>query len=110
MEFCKKCSGIIIPRNSNGETLFLCNKCGWFKILKCNVELKISNQIDHDEKKGDGIASGKNEFADYDNKCGKCGYGKVQIIDIGCFYSDEDHIIYLKCGKCGYATRIGEIS
>jgi len=48
-----------------------------------------------------------NEFADYNHKCQKCGYGKAQIIDMGLSYSDEDNLILLKCGKCGWSERVG---
>lgn len=44
----------------------------------------------------------KNEFANFSNKCPKCGYDKAQIINCGIWYGDEDEVIRLKCGKCGY--------
>ncbi|MBI2045655.1 hypothetical protein HYT23_06355 [Candidatus Pacearchaeota archaeon] len=56
---------------------------------------------------GEGVVKDENEFADYPNKCKKCGYDKAQIIDMGVSYSDEDNLILLKCGKCGCSDRIG---
>lgn len=108
IRFCEKCSGMLVPRTINNETLMLCNRCGWFKILKNEkLELSSKNTFSHD-KKGEGAVSDKNVLATYDNLCKKCGYDKAQVIDVGILYSDEDYLILLKCGKCGHAERVGK--
>lgn len=57
------------------------------------------------------IAEEQNEFATYEHKCSKCGYGKAEIIDLGAQYSDENNLILLKCGKCGWSERVsGKVS
>ena len=108
MEFCKRCKGIIIPRTVNNETLMLCNACGWFKIVKGEVELKTKDIVKHKEVVGEGVSKEGNTFASYNHKCSNCGYDKAEIIDLGVFYSDEDNLIFLKCGKCGFSERIGD--
>jgi len=108
MEFCPKCKGIIIPRICKNETLMLCNKCGWFKIIKKKINLSSREKIKPAEKLGGGIGNDKSILATYNHKCSKCGYDKSQIIDAGIFYSVEDNLIFLKCGKCGYSERIGD--
>ena len=105
MEFCPKCKQLIIPvRNDLGNYNLICNNCnlnlGFARPLKESEEIK--NKVI-----GEGVVPEVNEYANYKNKCKKCGYGKAQIIDMGVFYSDEDNLIFLKCGKCGYSERIG---
>jgi DNA-directed RNA polymerase subunit M/transcription elongation factor TFIIS len=79
----------------------------------CNIDFGIAEPLKEKEKiinkkLNQGIVKEENEYANYKNKCKKCGYEKAQIIDMGVFYSDEDNLIFLKCGKCGYSERIGK--
>ena len=110
IKFCLKCGSMIVPRTVKGETLLLCNSCGDFKIVKGKVELKTKDKIISKSKIAKGVVKDGNIFATYNNVCKKCGYDKAQIIDIGAFYSDEDHITFLKCGKCGFSERVGKVS
>jgi len=100
---------MIVPRTVKGETLLLCNSCGDFKIVKGEVELKLKGEVNSDPERISGVVKEENVFADYNNVCKKCGYDKAQVIDIGSFYSDEDHIMFLKCGKCGFSERVGKV-
>jgi DNA-directed RNA polymerase subunit M/transcription elongation factor TFIIS len=104
LRFCPKCKTLMHPSQKNNS--LVCNSCGYIEELK---EL-VSMQKIKSKKIGEGYISDKNEFADYEHKCPKCGYNKVQIIDLGVFYSDEDHIILLKCGRCKWSEKIGKIS
>lgn len=107
MKFCPNCQGILIPKSIGERSIIACKNCDYFR--EKQVEHLIEGEeISGKSKKGEGVAKFKNEFADYNHKCSKCGYEKAQIIDAGVFISDEDNLIMLKCGKCGYAERIGK--
>ena len=105
LKFCQKCKTLMSPKKKDNEFFMKCDNCGCIDTL--SHSLSVNEKIKRKKKIGKGIAEGENEFATYDNKCKKCGYGKAQIIDAGIYYSDEDNLILLKCGKCGFSERIG---
>ncbi len=106
MKFCPECKALLVPHKIGEKSILRCQKCDYFKegVMKPLIE---KNKIKQLPERGKGVVKNENEFADYENKCEKCGYGKAQIIDMGIFYSDEDNLIMLKCGKCGFSERIG---
>ncbi len=107
LSFCPKCSNLLIPEKLDGKGFSeICKFCGYSKKF-IDKPVIIKEKIPKREKTDGKILEVKNEFADYKNKCQKCGYNKAQIIDMGIFYSDEDNLILLKCGKCGWSERIG---
>ncbi|MBU3907395.1 MAG: hypothetical protein KKA64_04055 [Nanoarchaeota archaeon] len=69
--------------------------------------LKSRNIIKKEEEKGSGFVNDENVYATYNHECKKCGYDRVQVIDMGIFISDEDNFIFIKCGKCGFSERVG---
>lgn len=107
MNFCKKCSGMLVPRAVNNETLMLCNRCGWFEILKDKeVDLKSKDSFFHEEK-GEGVANKALSNEGYKHKCKNCGNDFVEILEAGARYTDEDNLILLRCLKCGASERLG---
>lgn len=111
LNFCENCGGMVRNQQINKKQFYsFCDNCRNFKLIteEENFTTAISEKINKRGEKGDGISSGKNEFATYTNICKKCGHDKAQILDLGIFYSDEDNLIMLKCGKCGFAERIGK--
>ena len=106
MRFCPKCKGLLIPNQIGEKFVVKCKNCD-FSVEGKAKPLIEEEEIKHKPKRGKGILKNKNAFATYKHKCGECGYGKAQIIDMGVFYSDEDNLIMLKCGACGYAERVG---
>ena len=109
MEFCPKCSSILIPRMDNGKLAVHCTHCGYSR--KGDVKILVETEkMPEREEIGEGVVSSINEFATYDNVCEKCGYGKAQVVDMGQWYSDEDNIIILRCGKCGWAENVSRKS
>jgi len=110
INFCKNCGGIIRIQNINNKEAYkFCDKCQNFELFKTEDNLGIvsSEKIGKQEERGIGVNKDENEFANYEHICKKCNYNKVQIIDMGIFYSDEDNLILLKCGKCGFCERVG---
>jgi len=105
LKFCKKCNGLMIPKNKEGVQILVCNSC---KEEHASLEnLCPVEKMPRKKKVGEGSIEHKNPLATYTNICQKCGYNQAQIIDLGVFYSDEDNLILLKCGKCGWSQRIG---
>ncbi len=105
MDFCPKCKQIVVPfKNKEGKYELTCHNCN---IKVGHVKPLVEKEKIKNKKVKSGVVKEENEYADYKNKCKKCGYDKAQIIDMGVFYSDEDNLIFLKCGKCGYSERIG---
>jgi DNA-directed RNA polymerase subunit M/transcription elongation factor TFIIS len=109
LNFCEKCSGILVPRIMDNETLLLCNRCGWFKILKdTKIEITSNERVSQEDKKGEGVASKQDHLIEgYHNVCKKCGHEFAEILDAGIRISDEDNLILLRCLKCGASLRIG---
>ena len=106
MDFCPKCKSIIVPKKTGGKLSAKCDNCGF---LKNNLKRElISNEEMKHSKTKKGIIKNENIFANYKHKCGKCGYGKAEIIDAGVSYSDEDNLIFIRCGKCGFSERVGK--
>lgn len=85
------------PHEIDGKFSFKCDKCGFTEEAKDSLVIK--NKIKKPEKIGEGVINDRNIFATYKHKCEKCGYDKVQVLDLGIFYSDEDNLIMLKCGS-----------
>ncbi len=104
LNFCKKCKSLMIPSKDSDKFFFKCSSCGFEDL----GNLKSKEKIFCPEKRGEGSVEDKNIFATYSNTCKKCGHDKAQVIDIGQFYTDEDHLIFIKCGKCGFVERFGE--
>ena len=105
LKFCPKCGDLLIPEKKDKDFVATCGKCGFSRKVK---PLKEKESMEPKKKLGEGIIKNENPWANYHNKCPKCGYGKAQVIDMGIFYSDEDNLIMLKCGKCRYSERIGK--
>ena len=100
MEFCPRCESLMFAK----EGLLICDKCNFSK--KQDKKLVAKESIKNSER-GEGVSDGKNKLATYKHNCRKCGYDRVEVIDMGIFISDEDNLILLKCGKCGWSERIG---
>lgn len=107
LRFCQRCKTIQAPHKNNFG-FFKCEKCGFVEEIKNNDSLVSSEKMISAKEVGKGVAGEENMFATYENKCKKCGFDKAQIIDVGLFYSDEDHLIMVKCGKCGHSERLGK--
>jgi DNA-directed RNA polymerase subunit M/transcription elongation factor TFIIS len=110
LNFCKTCGGILRVQKIDNENSYLfCDNCHIFELVKSDENLGMfsNEKIDKQKERGEGVSNDENEFANYEHICKKCGYNKVQIIDMGIFYSDEDNLILLKCGKCGFCERVG---
>jgi len=110
LNFCNKCGGIIRSKKIDKyKSYSFCDNCQEFKIIKEEDinDVSFNEKIEKQKNKGEGVREDKNEFANYNHICKKCGYDKAQIIDMGVFYSDEDNLILLRCGKCGFSERIG---
>ena len=103
MKFCKNC-GLPLYENYAKKRMLECKKCGY--IIK-RKKLEVKEKIPEKQEVGTGVKKDENVFATYNHKCEKCGYNKVQILDLGVFISDEDNLILLKCGRCGWCERIG---
>ena len=109
MRFCKKCKGLMIPFKNfeKGISQLKCSSCEYIEEEDFSKIIGANEKFLPAIKKGEGIASNKNEFADYKNICKKCGHNMAQVLDLGIFYSDEDNLYLLKCGKCGFSEKIG---
>ena len=105
MEFCPKCESILIPAMDNGKLAVHCTYCGYSRKTGAKILVECEKMPKREEV-GEGVVSSINEFATYNHKCEKCGYGKAQVVDMGQWYSDEDNIIILRCGKCGWAENV----
>ncbi|MBU2104775.1 MAG: hypothetical protein KKF67_03305 [Nanoarchaeota archaeon] len=107
LKFCQRCKTLMSPHKKDRKIFFKCKKCGF---IKDSGSLVSKEKISPSIKIGKGVVEDKNIFATYKHKCPKCGYDKVEVIDLGLFWSDEDNIYLLKCGKCGYSERVGEVA
>ena len=105
MNFCPKCSSIMIPTIKDGKVVIFCTHCGYYK--EGGVKILVETEkIPKKAAVGEGVVSSINEFATYSHKCEKCGYNKAQVVDMGQWYSDEDNVVVLRCGKCGWAEHM----
>jgi DNA-directed RNA polymerase subunit M/transcription elongation factor TFIIS len=103
--FCPQCKTCIVPEKIGVDFFISCPNCNFSGKIK--EGLKSSEKILQKDSLTEGVSSGENPLASYENVCQKCGYDKAQLIDVGILYSDEDNLILLKCGKCGFSERIG---
>jgi len=89
-----------------------CDGCQDFELFKDGkqIDFVVKEKMEKMEEFGEGVSDDENNFADYNNKCEKCGYEKAEVIDLGQSYSDEDNVYLLRCGKCGWTERVGKAS
>ena len=71
-----------------------------------NQEKNVLNIKNQEEGKIIEVCDGKNILAVYDHICKKCGHDKSEMLEIGCFYSDEDNVVRMKCGQCGFVEQM----
>ncbi len=91
--FCSTCKSLILPakdgaRCTNGHTQPVPD----FEIREKNISIPLPIRI----------SDGKNLLAVHEHTCSKCSYMKAELVEIGCFYSDEDMVAQYKCGKCSH--------
>ncbi len=102
--FCKTCGGLLLPQKTPYGSWMSCPKG------HAQPELNQEKTILTVKNPRPGfkieVASDENILAVYDHICKKCGYGKAQLIEISCSYSDEDNIYRFKCGKCGFVEQM----
>ena len=106
LKFCQRCKTLMSPHKTSEKIIFKCSNCNFSEDMK-DGSLKVREKLNKKEEKGKGVGSDENIFATYTHKCEKCGYNKVQILDAGTYYSDEDNLVLLMCGKCGWSERVG---
>lgn len=96
---CQRCGSLMKISKS-----FVICRCGYKDKIKGEIVLKTAPKAKQ-ELKGNGIAKSGNVLAISQHTCKKCGYDKAQIIELGCYYSDEDEVIRYKCGRCGFVEQ-----
>ncbi len=102
--FCKTCCTLLRPKKTNyGEWLACPHGHTQPELNQDKVVTKSENLV---PVKRIEIMDDKNLVAVYDHKCPKCGHDKAELIEISCFYSDEDNIYRMKCGKCGHVVQL----
>lgn len=102
--FCKTCGTLLRPKKTPyGEWLACPHGHTQPELNQESVITKSENIM---PAKRQGIMDDTNPVAVHDHKCPKCGYDKAELIEISCFYSDEDNIYRMKCGKCGHVVQL----
>ena len=104
MEFCEKCSSVLVAKKEKTKTVLVCRKCG-FK-LKDYKPMQISESI---KKKplDDVIIIERNEEALPVTKvtCPKCGNKEAHWWLQQTRSGDEAPTLFLRCTKCKHSWR-----
>ena len=102
--FCKTCSTLLVPKVTPYGKWMSCPH-GHVQ-PQLNQEENIISIKNNQQGKKIEVSDGVNHLAVYDHKCKKCSYGKAELIEISCSYSDEDNMYRMKCGECGFVEQL----
>ncbi len=102
--FCKTCGTLLQPKDTPYGKWMACPK--GHAQPELNQEKNIISTKNSQPGRMIEIADDQNILAVHDHKCKRCGYDKAELIEIGCFYSDEDNSYKMKCGKCGFVEQL----
>ena len=102
--FCKTCGTLLVPKKTEFGKWLSCPH--GHSQPKLNQEKNILTSKNINPGKKIEVHDGKNMLAVYDHKCPQCGYDKAELLEISCFYSDEDNSYKMKCGKCRFVERL----
>lgn len=104
MEFCEKCSSVLVTKKANGKIILVCKKCG-FKLTKYKP-LEISEKVNK-QPLDDVIIIEKNEETLPKTKavCPKCGNREAFWWMQQTRSADEAPTLFLRCTKCKYSWR-----
>ncbi|EWG07791.1 MAG: transcription termination factor Tfs [Candidatus Aramenus sulfurataquae] len=107
MKFCPKCNSMMVPRKSNGRSVYKCVKCGYEEEAKETA--KITTKIKHSEKEktlvledvpmpaGTQIIRGVS--------CPSCKNDEAYFWILQTRSADEPATRFYKCTKCGKVWR-----
>jgi DNA-directed RNA polymerase subunit M len=102
MEFCKKCGGMVIPKQVDKKVVFYCRNCG--EKSKSEAVVKLSEKIEKKEKIVT-LSEVKDELPTTDNLCSKCGNNKAFWWMQQTRAIDEPPTRFFRCTKCNYSWR-----
>ncbi len=92
------------PVKRDGRVFYFCAPCG-VEIRSDSLQKLTEKRQEPKEKKGEGVADERNVLAVHKHTCSKCGYDKAEIIELGVWYTDEDHNVLYRCGRCGHTEK-----
>jgi DNA-directed RNA polymerase subunit M len=104
MEFCEKCSSVLVTKKVKGKMVLTCKKCG-FKLAKYKP-LEITETVKK-EPLDDIIIIEKNEEMLPKTRavCPKCGNKEAFWWIQQTRSADEAPTLFLRCIKCKYSWR-----
>ncbi len=98
--FCKICGSLLVPHKTIYGQWLSCSNGHAFPSEPEKETMTLTSKNTRQVQKME-VVSEENPLAVHNHKCKKCGYEKAELIEISCWYSDEDNIYRMKCGKCG---------
>lgn len=102
--FCKKCGGLLVPKEVNGKTVLVCINCGEIYEESLIFEGKVNAK-----KKEVKVIVGEEYTEDLPVIkgviCPRCGNDEAYWWAKQTRSPDEAPTIFYKCTKCGYVWR-----
>ncbi|MBU3896635.1 MAG: transcription factor S [Nanoarchaeota archaeon] len=107
MEFCDKCSSVLIPQMKGKNTILVCRKCGQKKNVKDKSGFKLS--VSTFKKPEKIVVVDRKVNIDVlpktDMSCPKCDHGEAFWWMQQTRASDEPPTRFYRCCKCGHTWR-----
>lgn len=102
--FCDDCQRLVnIEHKNNGETLAVCDYCGFCKLI--TDEFTFSESKDESKKTGEGILNEPTKSKGFPKICVKCGFGESEVMIINPAKVGEPDRILFKCKQCGNVNK-----
>ena len=100
MQFCPKCSGILIPKKDGKKTIMVCPKCNYK--TKDVEQTKIEEKTKKEEKIFD-IVDEEQDFSHLpivEEECPKCKTKEAYHWSVQTRAGDEPETKFFRCKKC----------
>lgn len=111
MEFCPKCSSILVPQKNSEGTRLVCRRCGYTRPLSPEDEnaYRITQKITHGPEEETVIIDEK--LAQWQTmpttvqECPKCHHKRAYYWQVQTRSGDEGMTTFYRCCKCGQTWR-----
>ncbi|MFX1319547.1 MAG: transcription factor S [Promethearchaeota archaeon] len=112
MEFCPKCSSILIPQKNGDKKVLFCQTCGYSKPLtsKDEKEYRYGDKINHIPEKEEVFVIDEEMLEQRTMPtvraiCPKCGHKEAYYWQVQTRSGDEAMTTFYRCTNCGQTWR-----
>jgi len=105
MQFCPKCSSLMVPTKKEKKLVLICSSCG--NSIENENETVIKEVVEKKEKEIELIDSSTEDdsLPLTETECPKCKHTKAHYWTVQTRAGDEPETKFLKCEKCKHVWR-----